>query len=74
MSNEWKDWTFDTVQEKVIQIGLDKIESYQYVKNNDWLFRGYYLNKNKEKVYNIVRYDNGIKAYCVEGKEQNNAK
>lgn len=68
MSNEWKDWTFDTVQEKVIQIGLDKIESYQYVKNNDWLFRGYYLNKNNEKVYNIVRYDNGIKAYCVEGK------
>lgn len=66
MSNEWKDWTFDTVQEKVIQIGLDKIESYQYVKNNDWLFRGYYLNKNNEKVYNIVRYDNGIKAYCVE--------
>ena len=74
MSNEWKDWTFDTVQEKVIQIGLDKIESYQYVKNNDWLFRGYYLNKNNEKVYNIVRYDNSIKAYCVEGKEQNNAK
>ena len=66
MFNEWKDWTFDTVQEKVIQIGLDKIESYQYVKNNDWLFRGYYLNKNNEKVYNIVRYDNGIKAYCVE--------
>lgn len=66
MSNEWKDWTFDTVQEKIIQIGLDKIESYQYVKNNDWLFRGYYLNKNNEKVYNIVRYDNGIKAYCVE--------
>lgn len=68
MSNEWKDWIFDAVQEKVIQIGLDKIESYQYVKNNDWLFRGYYLNKNNEKVYNIVRYDNGIKAYCVEGK------
>ena len=68
MSNEWKDWNFDTIQEKVIQIGLDKIESYQYVKNNDWLFRGYYLNKNNEKVYNIVRYDNGIKAYCVEGK------
>ena len=69
MSNEWKDWTFDAIQEKVIQIGLDKIESYQYVKNNDWLFRGYYLNKNKEKVYSIVRYDNGIKAYCVEEKE-----
>ena len=68
MSNEWKDWTFDAVQEKVIQIGLDKIESYQYIKNNDWLFRGYYLNKNNEKVYNIVRYDDGIKAYCVEGK------
>ena len=68
MSNEWKDWTFDAVQEKVIQIGLDKIESYQYIKNNDWLFHGYYLNKNNEKVYNIVRYDDGIKAYCVEGK------
>ena len=69
MSNEWKDWNFDTIQEKVIQIGLDKIKSYQYVKNNDWLFHGYYLNKNNEKVYNIVRYYNGIKAYCVEGKE-----
>ena len=69
MSNEWKDWNFDTIQEKVIQIGLDKIESYQYIKNNDWLFRGYYLNKNNEKMYNIVRYNDGIQAYCVEGKE-----
>ena len=69
MSNEWKDWNFDAIQEKIIQIGLDKIESYQYIKNNDWLFRGYYLNKNNEKVYNIVRYNNDIKAYCVKGKE-----
>lgn len=66
MSNEWKDWNFDAIQEKIIQIGLDKIESYQYVKNNDWLFRGYYLNKNNEKVYATVRYDKQFIAYCME--------
>lgn len=66
MSNEWKDWILDTIQEKLDKIGLNKIESYKWLGNDDWLYHGYYLNKNQEKIYVTIRHNKQIQAYCID--------
>ena len=66
MSNEWKDWTFDAIQEKINEIGLDKIEKYNWLGNNDFIFSGYHMKQNGDKVYATIRYNNNFIAYCMD--------
>ena len=73
MSNEYKDWIWDITTDEIIK-WVDQIIDYKRLSKDDWLFHCYYLNRKNEKIYNVVKYNNGIQAYCIEGKEQNNAK
>lgn len=64
MSNEYKDWLFDTASDMVLDLGVEKIESYQPYKNG-WIFYGYKTNSKGERINISIKYTDEIDSYCM---------